>query len=109
MCKLQGQALHPFLHAHLYVDKGFKMVAKILETYSPSTGEDIYTNFVGLLNHRQQPPDSLDFFTTKIHQYASHLKSGGIILDPRILAMVFMNGLSDKYSSLKHNFSRNGT
>ena len=67
MCKLQGQALNPFLHADSYVDKGFEMMAKILKTYSPSSDEDIYTNFVGLLNHQQQPPDSLDFFTTEIH------------------------------------------
>ena len=104
MCKLQGPALQPFLHDDSYRDKGFEMIAKLIDTYSPSSNEDIYSNFVGLLNHSQGPTDTLDFFTSELRRYAICLESGGITLDPRILAMVFMNGLSDRYSSLKHDF-----
>ena len=66
------------------------MIAKLINTYSPSSNEDIYSNFMGLLNHSQGPMDTLDFFTSTI--------------DPHILRMVFVNGLLDQYSSLQHDF-----
>ena len=74
---------------------------------SPSKVIDVYSNFISLFTLQQGPQDSVDTFVSQIRQFGSSLAAGGMPLDPRILSMVFMLGLDDRFDILKRDFVLN--
>jgi hypothetical protein len=84
--------------------RGFELMNRLRQTYAPQGASHIYSNFLSLFSLAMGPKDTVDSIMVAIRQYALALASGGCPVPPQLLSMVFMKGLDDHYTVLKHNF-----
>jgi hypothetical protein len=101
--KLRNSALDA-VHATNFNDRGFELLDHLRQTYAPQRQSDAYANFLGLFGLEMGPTDSLDKTVQQIRQYALALHAGGAPLPPKLLTMVFMKALDDRYDLLKQSF-----
>jgi hypothetical protein len=92
------------VHATNFNDRGFELLDHLRQTYAPQRQSDAYANFLGLFGLEMGPTDSLDKTVQQIRQYALALHAGGAPLPPKLLTMVFMKALDDRYDLLKQSF-----
>ena len=83
------------------------MLDRLRQLYAPSSKEDAYNNFLALFFLEQGSQESVDYFISQIRRYAASLRSAGIHIDPCVLLMIFMKGLSNTYELLKQDFALN--
>ncbi len=105
--KVGEPAIRPFFNNQSYVGKGFEMLARLCQTYAPSTMGDRFSNLAKLIFLEQGPQDSLEDVVSKIRQYAAMLTAGGWKQDEQMLTSILMKALDDRYAPIASDFSLN--
>jgi hypothetical protein len=105
--KVGEPAIRPFFDNPSYVGKGFEMLARLQQTYAPSTKSDRFSNLAKLIFIEQGPQDSLEDVVSKIRQYAAMLSAGGWKQDEQMLTSILMKALDDRYAPIASDFSLN--
>ncbi len=105
--KVGEPATRPFFDNPFYVGKGFEMLARLWQTYAPSTKSDRFSNLAKLIFIEQGPQDSLEDVVSKIRQYAAMLSAGGWKQDEQMLTSILMKALDDRYAPIASDFSLN--
>jgi len=88
--------------------KGFEMVTALRSDYAPTGKVATFINFRGLIDLEMEHDEPVGTFLARVHDAESDLHEGGLDLDPMLITLFFLNGLSDKFQPIRQSFYIHG-
>ena len=105
---IEGHAARRFDHRPEFLDKGFEMVTALHEHYAPTGKVATFVNFRGLVDLEMKDDEPVGTFLARVQDAESDLHEGGLDLDPTLITLFFINGLSARFQPIRQSFYIHG-
>jgi hypothetical protein len=84
--------------------KGFEMVTALRGYYAPTGKVATFINFRGLVDLKMEHNEPVGTFLARVRDAESDLHEGVLDLDPTLITLFVLNGLSDKFQPIRQSF-----
>ena len=86
-------------------DKGIEMVTALCGYYAPTGKVATFINFRGLVDLEMKDDEPVRAFLARVQDAESNLHEDGLDLDPTLITLFFLNGLSARFQPIRQSFT----
>ena len=108
MVVVEGHAARRFDHRPEFLDKRFEMVTALRSYYTQTGKAATFINFRGLVDLEMKDNESVGTFLACVQDAKSNLHKDGLDLDPTLITLFFLNGLSARFQPICQSFYIHG-